>query len=66
MKAGKAWALSIVLCLSTIPTIGYASSGPKSWLHHLRAHSTNPNNHLVVKHHPAKHPKPHHEKNLHR
>jgi hypothetical protein len=68
MKAGKVCVLSILLLSSAIPALGGSSNGPKSWLRHLRApaHSTNPNNHLVVKHHPVKHPKPQHPKNPHR
>jgi hypothetical protein len=70
MKTGKLCAVSVLLFASVIPVFGNAGlGGPKRWFRSLRNGPTSShqrNNHLVVKHQRAKHPKPHHARNLHR
>lgn len=71
MKTGKLRAIYVLLLLvSAIPVSGYANSGgPKKWFH-FRGSGSAPahyrGNHLVVRHHAAKYPKPDHASNSHR
>jgi hypothetical protein len=58
-----------LLSATAAPALGSGNSGPKSWFHRKNrggASSHYGGNHIIVKHHAAKHPKPHHVGNSRR
>jgi hypothetical protein len=64
MKTGRLFAILTLLFASAIPAFGSGnSSGPKSWFHRKHGSSSHyQGNHIVVKHHAPKRPKPLHIK----
>ena len=70
MKKGKFGVMCALLLLApAIPMPGYAGSGGlKKWLHSKGSGSAPTryrNDHIVIKHHATKHPKPQHASNSH-
>jgi hypothetical protein len=69
MKTGKLFAILVLLFALAIPMFGSGDSGgPKSWFHRNHsgpASSHYRGDHIVVKHHAGKHPKPNHARNVH-
>lgn len=69
MRTPNYWSISILLFALAMPVFVYAASGgSNSWFHIHQGSSPRPqhqNNHPVVKHYIASHPKPLRTKNIH-